>query len=109
VTILEFGENPGGLCARFSGLFGFRIIFELKKLWTGLTGLWTGGVSVHRGPGSTASGRARRRWARRGAGACCESLGRERETARISPRSELGDVVVELCQLQRGLAAVVGA
>jgi hypothetical protein len=33
-----------------------------------------------------------------GAGACCESLGRERATLRSSPRSELGGAVAESCR-----------
>jgi hypothetical protein len=45
----------------------------------------------------------------RGAGACCENLGRERATPWSSPRSKLGGAVVESCRRRRGLAAVVGA
>jgi hypothetical protein len=89
------------------GFIGFEIYFCIEKSVERVYGSYGPTVS-----GSTMD----RPWeggrsslVLRGAGACCESLGRERVTPRSSPRSELGGAVAESCRRGRGLAAVVGA
>jgi hypothetical protein len=78
------------------GFIGFGIYFCIEKFVDRVYGSYGPAVS-----GSTMD----RPWeggrsspALWGAGACCESLGREKATLRSSLRSELGGAVAESCR-----------
>jgi hypothetical protein len=94
------------------GFIGFGIYFYIEKSVDRVYGSYgpaVSGSTVDRPWEGGRSSPALSAPALQGAGACCESLGRERATPRSSPRSELGGAVAESCRRQRGLAVVVGA
>jgi hypothetical protein len=98
-------EKPRGFGANVWDLIGNQIIFQLENAWTDSTSSWTSGAF---GPpwthGQSAIGALRigHRAALQGTKAHRGGIGRERATARSSPRPKSGGAVARLRRRRRG-------
>jgi hypothetical protein len=98
-------EKPRGFGANVWDLIGNQIIFQLENAWTDSTSTWTGGAfgpPWTRGESAAGARRSAHRAVLRGAKAHRGGAGRERVTARSSPRPKSGGAVARLRRRRRG-------